>query len=114
MKKKFILLGLLVLVIIAGFYAKRRFYDPKQKIYNAKKEVQRLTENKQIQDGDLIFQTSLSSQSIPIQKATKSVYSHCGLIFKNGDKFEVIEAVQPVKKSALQMDCQRKRWALCY
>lgn len=54
-----------------------------------------------IRDGDLIFQTSLSEQSKAIQIATKSKYSHCGLIFKEGNDYYVYEAVQPVKRTAL-------------
>jgi hypothetical protein len=48
-------------------------------------------------NGDIIFQTSNSGQSLAIQLATHSKYSHCGLLFNdNGDWF-VYEAVQPVK-----------------
>lgn len=49
------------------------------------------------QNGDIIFHTSQSSQSLAIQKATKSKYSHMGIIFlQNGTPF-VFEAVGPVK-----------------
>lgn len=58
-------------------------------------------DNDEIKNGDLIFQTSLSQQSLAIQLATKSKYSHCGLIFKDQDKFYVFEAVQPVKRTPL-------------
>jgi uncharacterized protein YycO len=52
-------------------------------------------------DGDLIFQTSLSEQSKAIQLATKSKYSHCGLVFQIENDFYVFEAVQPVKHTPL-------------
>jgi uncharacterized protein YycO len=53
------------------------------------------------QNGDIIFHTSRSSQSLAIQKATKSKYSHMGIIFlKNGTPF-VFEAVGPVKFTPL-------------
>ena len=55
-----------------------------------------------IQDGDIIFQASLSSQSKAIQLATKSKYSHCGIIYKVGNDFYVFEAVQPVKRTLLK------------
>jgi uncharacterized protein YycO len=48
-------------------------------------------------NGDIIFQTSLSGQSRAIQEATKSTYSHCGIIYWQGNKCFVFEAVQPVK-----------------
>jgi uncharacterized protein YycO len=58
--------------------------------------------NKLFQQGDIIFQTSLSTQSQAIQLATKSNYSHCGIIFKEGENIFVYEAVQPVKKTLLK------------
>jgi hypothetical protein len=58
-----------------------------------------------LKNGDIIFQTSLSSQSMAIQLATDSKYSHCGIIFEkdHGKKnWHVLEAVQPVKWTPLQ------------
>lgn len=40
-----------------------------------------ITDAKSLQDGDIIFQTSQSSQSQAIQLVTKSKYSHMGIIF---------------------------------
>lgn len=40
-------------------------------------------------DGDLIFQTSLSAQSMAIQLATHSSYSHCGILFKEDGEWWV-------------------------
>ena len=54
------------------------------------------------QTGDIIFQTSKSTQSKAIQLATKSMYSHCGLIYKMGNKYFVYEAVGPVKITPLE------------
>ena len=55
----------------------------------------------ELRDGDVIFQTSLSAQSLAIQQATGSKYSHCGIIFRSGDNYLVFEAVQPVKTTPL-------------
>lgn len=55
-----------------------------------------------LQDGDLIFQTSQSAQSQAIQLATKSKYSHCGIIYKENGKYYVFEAIQPVQKTPLK------------
>jgi len=101
MKKGIIILGLLGLTIFGGLYAKRKFYNPKHRLDNAKTEVKHLADNDEIKNGDLIFQTSLSGQSKAIQLATKSKYSHCGLIYKYGNDFYVFEAVQPVKRTPL-------------
>ncbi len=101
MKKGIIILVLSGLTIFIGLYAKRKFYDPKHRLENAKTEVKQLAENDEIKNGDLIFQTSLSGQSKAIQLATKSKYSHCGLIYKDGNEFYVFEAVQPVKRTPI-------------
>ena len=55
----------------------------------------------QLRDGDLIFHTSLSAQSRAIQLATHSPYSHCGIVYKANGKWQVFEAVQPVKLTPL-------------
>lgn len=55
-----------------------------------------------IQNGDIIFQTSKSGQSKAIQLATNSAYSHMGIIYEQGGKFLVYEAVQPVKLTPLK------------
>jgi uncharacterized protein YycO len=57
---------------------------------------------KGLQNADVIFQTSKSSQSKAIQLATKSKYSHMGIVYKKVDQFFVLEAVQPVKMTPLQ------------
>jgi uncharacterized protein YycO len=101
MKKRTIIIILLGLIIIGGLYAKRKYYDPKYRLENAKKEVKVLADNDVIKNGDLIFQTSLSRQSKAIQLATKSKYSHCGIIYKENGQFLVFEAVQPVKTTPL-------------
>ena len=53
------------------------------------------------QSGDIIFQTSRSSQSKAIQLASGSKYSHMGIIYKKGSDFFVYEAIQPVKLTPL-------------
>lgn len=55
-----------------------------------------------IQNGDIIFQTSKSTQSKAIQMATNSKYSHMGIIYENEGQFLVYEAVQPVKLTPLK------------
>jgi hypothetical protein len=50
-----------------------------------------------LKEGDIIFQESHSSQSRAIQLATKSRYTHVGMIFKQNNQWMVLEAVQPVR-----------------
>lgn len=101
MKKTIIIIGLLVLATFLYIYAERKYYDPEYIQENSKEEVKELAENDQIKNGDLIFQTSLSGQSKAIQIATKSKYSHCGIIYIENGRFYVFEAIQPVKKTPL-------------
>ncbi len=62
---------------------------------------QKNSTNRQFQNGDIIFQTSKSSQSKAIQLATKSKYSHMGIIYETDGEYYVYEAVQPVKLTKL-------------
>lgn len=53
------------------------------------------------QEGDIIFQPSVSSQSLAIQIATRSKYSHCGIIaWRNGQPY-VLEAIATVSLTPL-------------
>ena len=49
--------------------------------------------------GDIIFQSSQSKQCSAVRIATRSIYSHCGIIFVENSKVYVYEAVGPVKKT---------------
>ncbi|RMG64848.1 MAG: YiiX family permuted papain-like enzyme [Bacteroidetes bacterium] len=53
-------------------------------------------------NGDIIFQTSKSSQSEAIQLATNSPYSHMGILYQDNGQWFVYEAVQPVKLTPLE------------
>jgi uncharacterized protein YycO len=57
--------------------------------------------SKQLYNGDIIFQTSKSSQSKAIQIATKSKYSHMGIIYIIDEEVYVYEAIQPVRLTKL-------------
>jgi hypothetical protein len=60
------------------------------------------TDDYQPKNGDIIFQTSKSSQSLAIQRATNSKYSHMGIVYlEEGHPF-VFEAVEPVKLTPLR------------
>ena len=48
------------------------------------------------QDGDIIFQSSQSNQSKAVEQATKSPYSHMGIIFTKNGKPYVFEAASKV------------------
>ncbi len=90
---------LIIIFSIIGINTK--IFDPKKQTENSKAEVMRLSSANELRNGDIIFQTSLSRQSKAIQLATHSKYSHCGIIFKEGNSYYVFEAIQPVKKTPL-------------
>ena len=50
-----------------------------------------------VRDGDVIFQTSRSSQSLAIQRATHSRFSHMGLIFIWSGEPYVLKAAATVR-----------------
>ena len=68
---------------------------------NGQSENKTIEYGKAIQNGDIIFQTSKSSQSKAIQLATNSKYSHMGIIYEIDGQLFVYEAVQPVKLTLL-------------
>ena len=95
MKKTTLIPACLALSIFAGLYAGKHV-----------QQLQKPTGG--IKNGDLIFQTSQSSQSKAIQLATKSKYSHCGIIYQEAGQYYVFEAIQPVKRTPL--DKWISRW----
>ena len=94
MKRKLILLlGVIGLVIFLFFYLRSD--------NNLSQYKTRLINDEKFQNGDLIFHISKSEQSEAIQLATKSEYSHCGLIYKKENDFFVVEAIQTVSLTPL-------------
>jgi cell wall-associated NlpC family hydrolase len=61
-----------------------------------------LTAQSPWREGDIVFQTSRSSQSKAIQLATKSQWSHMGVVFREQGRWMVLEAVQPVKATPIE------------
>jgi hypothetical protein len=55
-----------------------------------------------LREGDVLFQTSRSAQSQAIQLATRSRWSHMGMLVRENKAWMVFEAVQPVKLTPLQ------------
>jgi uncharacterized protein YycO len=54
-----------------------------------------------LRDGDIIFHTSRSAQSLAIQRATHSPYSHMGVILHRNGKPQVFEAIARVQYTPL-------------
>ena len=52
--------------------------------------------------GDLVFQSLPSNPLvIAIEGATRSSYSHCGIVVRTDDGWEVLEAIGPVRRTRL-------------
>lgn len=95
----------LIFIVVQIIFIKIFFFTCQNRTENKiyKNDTQEhLIENNTFQEGDIIFQTSLSTQSQAIQLATDSPYSHCGIIYKNQGKFFVFEAIQPVTSTPLK------------
>jgi len=99
MKLKKIIISFVLISILAaiGITIKQKFYDPAQRLKEAKEEVKNLNEKNNIKEGDIVFQNFPSGQSKAIELATHSKYTHCGIILKKDGELYVCEAVQPVK-----------------
>ncbi|MCE2961630.1 MAG: YiiX family permuted papain-like enzyme [Chitinophagales bacterium] len=67
----------------------------------AKKNQKVNTQNIEFKNGDIVFQTTNSDQCKAVQLATHSPYSHCGIIFKHQNEWQVLEAIGPTKCTSL-------------
>jgi hypothetical protein len=105
MKRRFLLPVLLLPVLLLAalvFTAYPRLHKPLFRLRSHQAaEAATAQIIPQLRDGDLIFHTSLSAQSQAIQLATRSPYSHCGILYQKEGQWQVFEAVQPVKLTPL-------------
>jgi hypothetical protein len=98
-RKLLILTSIACLCTFCYVYAKKKQHF---RLFAANKQATVLVDEQPFKDADIIFQSSQSVQCKAVKLATKSVYSHCGLIFKDKGKYFVYEAVQPVKITTLK------------
>lgn len=101
MKKIIAILAVFTFVFV-GFTFTNQSTTTNDSIYSKKFSSSKSVDFNLLRDGDIIFQTSQSDQCKAIQLATKSIYSHCGIIFKENNEWYVWEAVQPVRKTPLK------------
>ncbi len=93
-KVLFFLIGLFTVISVLSYF------DDKKVEKTFKVSNQKLLDS--TKDGDMIFQTSQSSQCEAVRIATNSKFSHCGIIYILNGKHFVYEAVQPVKITPLE------------
>ena len=58
-----------------------------------KEKENEISPKKEFQNGDLIFHTSMSDQSLAIQLASNSKYSHVGIIYQEGADIPMEELI---------------------
>lgn len=68
---------------------------------------QRAPSASKLKEGDIVFQTSKSSQSKYIILATRSKWSHCGVIIERPDGLYVLEAISTVSLTPYQQWVER-------
>jgi hypothetical protein len=56
----------------------------------------------QFKEGDILFQSSARGQGRAIQLATKSKYTHCGVIFKQNGRLHVYEAINKMAWTSIE------------
>lgn len=56
-----------------------------------------------LKDGDIVFTGSSAGQGAAITAATGSPITHCGVVFKKDGSWMVLEAVQPVRVTSLEI-----------
>ncbi|MCB9496825.1 MAG: peptidoglycan peptidase [Fibrobacteria bacterium] len=89
-------------LVAVGAWARSRFLEPALAQNATHRIVERLRAEDRLREGDVLFQTSTSRQSKAIQLATKSPWSHCGILHRRDGNWMVLEAVQPVKSTPLE------------
>ncbi|RTQ46281.1 YiiX family permuted papain-like enzyme [Hymenobacter gummosus] len=92
-----------LLLVLAVWACPRRKKRPGYHERERRAELPTLLVSLKLREGDLIFHTSQSAQSRAIQLATHSPYSHCGMLFRQGGEWQVLEAVQPVGITPLEV-----------
>ncbi len=96
---KNILISLCLLFSLSVYSSDKNSENIKKKIKDVKNKS---SKNYIPKNGDIIFQTLKSTLSLAIQKATKSKYSHVGVIYIKNNKPFVYEAIGPVKFTPLK------------
>lgn len=101
MKRRVSTILILILLIVIGTYIRNEVFGPPHQMKKEGKKEAKDVSKTEIKNGDLIFQTSVSGQSKAIQLATHSKYSHCGIVYKEGEDYFVYEAIEPVRLTPL-------------
>jgi len=99
--KKLVIIASIGLLVVLGFTLVNKTFALKAEPF--KKLFSEESTKTDLRFGDIVFQSSKSGQSYAIQLATKSKYSHVGMLFQKDGEWMVLEAVQPVKLTPLSV-----------
>lgn len=101
MRRPFLPLSLILsLVLFFGIGACLAIQSVVQENF-IKRKVDKGSITNKLMEGDIVFQSTMSRQCEAVKMATKSKYSHVGMLFKRAGEWMVYEAVQPVKFTKL-------------
>jgi uncharacterized protein YycO len=98
--KGYLVVGVVALSA-AGAAARSMWMGPWLQDKAASRVAAKLAQEGLLREGDIIFHTSRSRQSRAVQEATRSKWSHCGLLTRRKEHWMVFEAVEPVKATPL-------------
>lgn len=98
---KAVLVASVVVLVAVGAWARAAYVQPWMQERSAVRIAGKLERDSLLREGDILFQTSRSRQSRAVQDATRSEWSHCGIVVRRAGKWMVFEAVQPVKATPL-------------
>lgn len=98
---KAVLVVCVVALVAVGAWARAAYVQPWIQDRSAVRIADKLERDSLLREGDILFHTSRSRQSRAVQDATRSEWSHCGIVVRRDGKWMVYEAVQPVKATPL-------------
>lgn len=92
----------LPLALLLGFSLLALNLSIKKKLVKKQVKAAKIEVSDSLREGDIIFQVNVEGQGKAIQLATKSKYTHVGVLMKQEAGWYVYEAVQPVCKTPLK------------
>lgn len=92
----------LPLALLVGFSLLALNLSIKKKLVKRQGKATAVEVSDSLKEGDIIFQVNVEGQGKAIQLATKSKYTHVGVLMKQDAGWYVYEAVQPVCKTPLK------------
>lgn len=87
--------------VALGAFVRSTWIAPRYQAHRARKIAERLDRDGKLREGDILLQKSRSRQSRAVEQATRSPWSHCGILARRGGRWEVVEAAATVRATPL-------------